>query len=997
MKKSIILALFTYAFIVCHAQIPEMPKAMLSPNAASLGLYGEIPVSHFTGTPSIEIPLYEVNDGVINFPISLSYHASGVRPDQHPGWTGMGWTLNAGGVISRQIKGLLDECSHFPYNDGFYYKYEILNKSNWGTEAYLKQMAGGAMELGAADTEPDEFYFNFRGYSGRFYLNHEGKWVAQCDKPVKVVFNNSFINAPFNSDGTELSGQGYTKTFSAFTIITEDGTQYIFGGSENYIEYSIDFFHQDEDNWVANSWFLSKIIYTNNQEVNFHYTRGDFVNQMYYSLNYTDGYSKYCAFFSITSLEKHCEGKLISPVYLEEIIFPNTRVILSCRETTELRYGENIYKDKYDMSWEDQLNGKRMWFLSNGQTLGFPTYLNRLKWYKLTDISIEERYEGTIQRQFDFQYSNNRNERLRLLSVTESGEFPHTETGVNLGSAERKYIFEYDNPELLPAYLANQNDHWGFYNARPGAILPMNSYYSRREPNANVLLYGTLNKITYPTGGYTRFEFEPHSYRKELQEERWKPCVPLPANRLAGGLRIKRIINSATGTESGEVVAKEYHYTSDYLTNGNLSEISSGILGGKIRYNFAYKIRAYGYSTVIIMSVFSTQSVLPGCENSTGNHIGYTEVVEKIPGNGFTRYTFTNFDNGYGDEPPLQSLQESQTPYEPYTSKAFMRGHLLRKEDYDEGKNIVKRQELIYGSPPATAFIRCIKARNIQFCYPTFVAYLEGTTYKIYTGVPRVVMDSTALYSGSSVSISDIASYSYDTDGLLNQVMRTPSGGIGSQRIRYLHPRDMEQEPYITMVAKNILSPVIEEKEDFITNDTAVTFVSSRSNHYKAVQSVSPNFFTLASIYTSDGKWRGVEETRFRQHDKYGNPVYFTHLEEDIVMIFGYGGRYPVAEIRNATWSEVNQKAGSIGLNLSTFPDGNNPDMAKVDTLRNLLPNALVTTCTYLPGVGVATITDPRGMVFYHTYDGLGNIRKVYYKESGEERIIHVYDYNYKN
>lgn len=48
-------------------------------------------------------------------PISMTYLGSGVRPDQHPGWVGLGWNLNAGGCISRIVNGLPDET----YRDKF--------------------------------------------------------------------------------------------------------------------------------------------------------------------------------------------------------------------------------------------------------------------------------------------------------------------------------------------------------------------------------------------------------------------------------------------------------------------------------------------------------------------------------------------------------------------------------------------------------------------------------------------------------------------------------------------------------------------------------------------------------------------------------------------------------------------------------------------------------------------------------------------------------------
>jgi hypothetical protein len=87
---------------------------MPTPNAASLGKYGDIPVSYNTGIPNIGIPIHTLSEGSISLPISLSYHAGGLKVGEPCSWVGLGWSLAAGGMISRTVQGRADEsCGGF--------------------------------------------------------------------------------------------------------------------------------------------------------------------------------------------------------------------------------------------------------------------------------------------------------------------------------------------------------------------------------------------------------------------------------------------------------------------------------------------------------------------------------------------------------------------------------------------------------------------------------------------------------------------------------------------------------------------------------------------------------------------------------------------------------------------------------------------------------------------------------------------------------------------
>src|SRR6476620_10073918 len=120
MKKKVFLLLIilsSYQILNAQTQGPQLVKVTPpSPNVQAFQKYGDIPVSPYTGVPNISIPLYTVKFRDISVPISISYHASGIKVAEEAGQIGLGWVLNAGGVISRTVIGADD----FFANNYFY-------------------------------------------------------------------------------------------------------------------------------------------------------------------------------------------------------------------------------------------------------------------------------------------------------------------------------------------------------------------------------------------------------------------------------------------------------------------------------------------------------------------------------------------------------------------------------------------------------------------------------------------------------------------------------------------------------------------------------------------------------------------------------------------------------------------------------------------------------------------------------------------------------------
>ena len=80
-----------------------------SPEAASKTKYASIPFTQSLGAAMCSVPLWELKGRELTIPISLEYASNGIKLDEIAGVAGLGWTLNAGGCISRDVVFMPDE------------------------------------------------------------------------------------------------------------------------------------------------------------------------------------------------------------------------------------------------------------------------------------------------------------------------------------------------------------------------------------------------------------------------------------------------------------------------------------------------------------------------------------------------------------------------------------------------------------------------------------------------------------------------------------------------------------------------------------------------------------------------------------------------------------------------------------------------------------------------------------------------------------------------
>lgn len=214
-----LVAVFVVAIMplrLLEAQAASMRVTIPSPTAASLGRFGDVPVSLYSGVPDVTIPIFAVQGRTLQLPITLKYQGGGTRVEEIGGWAGIGMALEAGGVVTRSVRGIPDDKAAGYFNTGSVF----LTDANWFTPS---TSLIDNLRNGTVDGEPDQFFFSFAGISGQFALGPvSGGGVQYRSIPYRKL-----RIVPTFGDG-----------ISGWTITTEDGTRYTFAAVETHTDYT---------------------------------------------------------------------------------------------------------------------------------------------------------------------------------------------------------------------------------------------------------------------------------------------------------------------------------------------------------------------------------------------------------------------------------------------------------------------------------------------------------------------------------------------------------------------------------------------------------------------------------------------------------------------------------------------------------------------------------------------------------------------------------------
>ena len=342
------------------AQLLQPVYSAPSPQAASLGEYGEVPVSHFTGTPDVSVPLFEIEAGDYKYPVGLSYHLASVKPNAQPGSVGMGWLLTDA-CICRTVRGVYDEKMDEHGNAHGYYGHHAKMQNITGLQfrTYTQNNLTGN---GWFEVSADEFSFSMNGHSGLFYLNPDGGWTVVSDEDIIVEFDASTGFLDYHDLADRIpkienwANRGENaRWFKGFTLVTPDGVRYEFGGVDA-IDFSVPYYGRGSGDLVATAWHLTKITTPGGRVISFDYSTGQLLCDLHYSSGHTVSYGFEASSSSYLNRDIHgrsgMSGFLVYPASLTRITGPADT--LKVDYSPDGHYNEAYLEGYLDaLYWED--------------------------------------------------------------------------------------------------------------------------------------------------------------------------------------------------------------------------------------------------------------------------------------------------------------------------------------------------------------------------------------------------------------------------------------------------------------------------------------------------------------------------------------------------------------------------------------------------------------------------------------------------------------------
>lgn len=971
---SLALLLLTMATTAANAQTNETVASepfsyVPTPQTKAFMRYGNNAVNMNTGTVTLNIPVYTYTDNDFEIPVSVTYLSQGLMPGNQTGILGLGWFLNCGGTVSREIVGVPDDCVASNNINGFlngasFSENDVININ----KKYIDTETLGSYAINGRETTSDVYHFSFNGYSGTFHFDS----YKQPHVYNTGGNHGTYTITPIKSQNLELIG---------FVIMTGDGYEYTFGNNENAVERNLKgkitgnavFTFEQPISQPIVTWNLTGIKAPNGRTVTFDYQTADSNIGTYINSETKNNpflVTSFVPSFLMEDNSKIDHSRSVSVVrtsYLSKVTIDGD---------VEFRFSMSL-KGCYDRpaTVTPVTTKEQDHFITQN--------LKKLDSFEVRNAKGEKLHFT----KFKYRIKNNR---LILDNV-------HTD---GIGDYHMSYYEE--NP--FPPISTSDIDFWGFYNGKGNSYDVVsstkvddnhNDYIETdaKNPDWRYSRLGCLKHIAYPTKGFSTFEYEPNRaqkillkrdvgavdgfkevddedlglYETENEEEKVSYLVKLyPYNILfddndeCGGIRVAR--------------------TADY-DNYRGSQSRSYIYTGGVVYSFPkhYAAKLYSYQ------IYNPTAQYPA-NSLDKQHICYSAVHEILADGTYTITRYNDY-NSHPDEYEGQvrkkviDIVDGLDIYNIYSpsfinnvmripnSNHAKRGKVKAIEYYSREGELMKRTTYDY--------------EMHDTCYTSYIVMsgLFANSVKRYTGDYRLVrVQENEYFDGGCISSRQ--TFSYDDKGRV--VCRTSELPVASRIHTYTQYHN-DTLRHVFSLPSNIIK--IKERDSVMLLTEAQKYDYRTLDNMCLLQKISNARIRDNVTYPCDtSTLEYAPKQRIVAYDNLGNPTEIVDEHEvHTAVLWGYGGKYPVVKACGITIAELMSLVGKTDNTPIKAALTDKQRQAVLDNTKT----ALVDIYEYKPHVGVIKHYSSDGRCIEYNYDSYGRLITI----SDNEGVLQEFNY----
>ena len=998
-KKTYFLSVFlSLLSILAYAQVgPDIIRPSVNADQFNVAVKAETALSK--GQLSLSIPLMELKGKGYDLPISLIFYNGDVTFSTEASPIGLGWSLMAGGVITKTIKGSDDFDTRYSNKEHLYNGDYILNnwQSNDNFIYYLQE-----------DPMPDVYTYSLPGHSGTIDMTIHGDTIRGTLYP----------DESYNFEPTE----------DGFCITADDGTKFYFEDIERQaVNESI----------KSTSWFLTRIVTTKGGVFTFNYAEEEYVdlsteeNELYFNKFTTK---------RITSIVSDFGSVTFNAEIREDRGGIGNRSITNGLESKrinkiELRDENGSFVKGYEL---------------DNSGLFESLYANPYNWcdrrHKLSSVT---QYDSVGSRlpPYEFTYSYKFSKSKLAEGFYQNGEcMPRDAWSGYVGP--QAYVDLKGNGDPL-CWMVYPNTQ---YTSLVGITIQTENIGTTASD------YFCLTGVDYPNGATDEFVYEDHSYSKvnQIDDTTWRPAIGhIQGKRLAKKKRYGSEIVQKTdyvyklhdsdynvlGRSSGVITNPSFHCATYYVPDVDeygwkfrASRFTTGkalnnYMGPPVCYTEVEEVEYDEYADVLnrtihyfepqivsphvnyifMISHMGSSSIVPAKSLiEVGNRIFGTKsgYIDHMAYLNTTNLTYMTYPVGefycaayFADKPLKEVLIGREGEVRSISDYSYSMNNIPQKYGYRvAGQDYYPNGNQITPSYTANyiSVSECIPHRCRLNGISTTRYYDNGNSRDSICEIYGVGYNKGRMSQTTYIRSNENSTTKYYFPGdILNIVGNNASPAI--EAMSGLVEKNIVADPIKTVLLRN--GQIIGgECKDYQTISgqpllKSLYKMKNTANNINNAPTISGSAIDYHADLYKEGEIMTYDEYRNPQHVKLNNT-------QDRIYVWGYGGRFPVAVIDNMDYSSF-QAATALRtklLQLATYRKiGTASDCTNLRTLnaeiRALLPNSIhITTYTYDPYIGMTSEIDDSNLGVIYTYDTFGRLTAKY---DVNYRKIEEYNYHY--